>query len=56
MLNTSSDTKNSEKSNILNLVKNISQKKYSEANKYLQEVVNSKLKNRIEAAAKNKLY
>jgi len=47
---------NSEKNSILNLIKNISQKNYSEANKYLQEVVNSKLKDRIKTAAENKLY
>lgn len=47
---------NNEKSDILKFIKQISQKNYSEANKYLQEVVNSKLKDRIKTASENKLY
>jgi len=45
-----------EKSDILKFIKHISQKNYSEANKYLQEVVSSKLKDRIKTASENKLY
>ena len=46
----------SEKENILNFIKNISQKNYAEANKYLQEVINSKLKDRIEKTSDQKLF
>jgi hypothetical protein len=46
----------SEQHNIISFLKAVSQKNYSEANKYLQEVVNSKLKARIEAASKNKIF
>lgn len=47
---------NSEKSNILNFIKNISLKNYAEANKYLQEVIDSKIKNRISIASKKELF
>lgn len=45
-----------ERENILNFIKNISQKNYAEANKYLQEVINSKLKDRIEQTSDQKLF
>ena len=45
-----------EEQNILAFIKNISQKNYSQANKYLQEVLDSKLKDRIKTASENKLY
>lgn len=46
----------SEQQNLISFLKAVSQKNYSEANKYLQEVVNSKLKARIQAASKNKIF
>ena len=46
----------SEQHNIISFLKAVSQKNYSEANKYLQELVNSKLKARIQAASKNKIF
>ena len=46
----------SEKENILNFIKNISQKNYAEANKYLQEVIDSKLKAKIQSASEKKLF
>jgi hypothetical protein len=45
-----------ERKNILNFIKNISQKNYAEANKYLQEVIDSKLKGRIQKASEQKLF
>lgn len=45
-----------DESNILSFIKQISQENYSEANKYLKEVLDSKLKSRIKAASENKLY
>jgi len=48
--------KDNNSAKLLNFVKHISQKNYAEANKYLQEVVNSKLKAKIEIASKNKLF
>jgi len=45
-----------ESTNISNFIKYISQKNYAEANKYLQEVVNSKLQARIKQALKQKLF
>lgn len=47
---------NKENTNISNFIKYISQKNYAEANKYLQEVVNSKLQARIKQALKQKLF
>jgi len=41
---------------IVKFLKSISQKKYSEANKYLQNVVDSKLKAKIGEALKEKLF
>jgi hypothetical protein len=49
-------TKDNNNANLLNFVKHISQKNYAEANKYLQEVVDSKLKAKIETASKKKLF
>ena len=46
----------SEKENILNFIKNISQKNYAEANKYLQEVIDSKLKAKIQSASEKNLF
>lgn len=43
---------NNENTDILNFIKCISQKNYSEANKYLQEVVGSKIKERIKQSLK----
>ena len=41
---------------IIKFLKSISQKNYSEANKYLQNVVDSKVKSRIENALKEKVF
>lgn len=41
---------------ILNFIKNISQKNYAEANKYLQEVIDSKLKDKIQKASEKKIF
>ena len=45
-----------EKKNLLNFIKTISQKNYAEANKYLQDVINSKLKDRIKKATKKEIF
>jgi hypothetical protein len=42
--------------NITKFLKFISQKNYSEANKYLQGVIDSKIKSRIGDALKQKLF
>lgn len=42
-----------EKQNILKFISSLGQKNYSEANKYLGAVVESKLRTRISNAAKN---
>jgi len=41
---------------IVNFIRSISQKNYSEANKYLQSVVDSKLKGKINDALKEKVF
>lgn len=49
--------KNFEKQNILKFISSLGQKNYSEANKYLGEVVESKLRTRISQAVKqSKLF
>jgi hypothetical protein len=53
---TTGESQVSEQQNLISFLKAVSQKNYSEANKYLQEVVNSKLKARIQAASKNKIF
>jgi len=50
-----SKTKN-ESINIVKFLQQLSQKNYAEANKYLSEVVDSKLKTKIQTALKNKLF
>ena len=45
-----------ESSEIVNFLTSISQKNYSEANKYLQNVVDLKLKTKIGLAQKEKLF
>jgi len=50
------NSNSAEKENILNFLKTISQKNYAEANKYLQEVINSKIKDRIEKTSDQKLF
>jgi hypothetical protein len=45
-----------EQKNILNFIKNISLKNYAEANKYLQEVIDSKLKARITKASETEIF
>ena len=50
------NTNNTEKGRILNFIKNISAKNYAEANKYLQEVIDSKIKDRIKVASERKLF
>jgi hypothetical protein len=51
-----SNKKLSENANISHFLKSISQKNYSQANKYLQSVIDSKLKTRIGEALKQKLF
>ena len=46
----------SENVEIVNFIRSISQKNYSQANKYLQSVVESKLKAKIGEAQKEKLF
>jgi len=41
---------------IVSFIRSISQKNYSEANKYLQSVVDSKLKGKINDALKEKVF
>lgn len=41
---------------IVKFLKSISQKNYSEANKYLQNVVDSKIKSKIENALKENIF
>jgi len=41
---------------LINFIKSISQKNYSEANKYLQNIVDYKLKAKIGDALKEKLF
>lgn len=45
-----------ESQEIVKFLKSISQENYSEANKYLQNVVDSKIKSRIENGLKEKLF
>lgn len=45
-----------EKQDISKFLKSISQKNYSQANKYLQSVIDSKIKSRIESGLKEKLF
>jgi len=45
-----------ESSEIVNFLTSISQKNYSEANKYLQNVIESKLKAKIGEALKERLF
>lgn len=45
-----------EQKNTLNFIKNISQKNYAAANKYLKEVIESKLKAKIQKASNEKLF
>jgi len=45
-----------ESAEIINFLKSISQKNYSEANKYLQNVIDSKIKSKIGVALKEKLF
>lgn len=52
--NARAKVKAKESTDIRNFIKCISQKNYAEANKYLQEVVNSKIKERIAQSLKNK--
>ncbi len=48
--------KNLEKSSISSFIKNISKKNYAEANKYLKEVIDSKLKERIKNATNKEIF
>lgn len=50
------DSASFEKKNILNFIKNISQKNYAEADKYLKEVIDSKLKDRIKKASEKEIF
>ena len=50
------DSKINENKNIVGFLKSISQKNYSEANKYLQSVIDSKIKSKIGDSLKEKLF
>jgi len=45
-----------EKASLSNFISNISQEKYAVANKYLQELLDAKLKARIQAASKKEIF
>ena len=45
-----------EASNLSEFISNISQEKYAAANKYLQELLDAKLKARIQAASKQEIF
>jgi len=45
-----------ESSDIVKFIHNISQKNYAEANKYLESIISSKLKERIENSLNNKIF
>jgi aspartate ammonia-lyase len=45
-----------EASNLSEFISNISQEKYAAANKYLQELLDAKLKARIQAASKKEIF
>jgi len=49
-------SKINENKEIVSFLKSISQKNYSEANKYLQSIIDSKIKNRIGGALKEKFF
>jgi len=49
-------SKLNENKEIVSFLKSISQKNYSEANKYLQSIIDSKIKNRIGGALKEKFF
>ena len=55
MANRNKHTMN-EDNNIQQFIKSIIQKNYAEANKYLQGVLDEKLKSRIRNSAKNRLF
>ena len=50
------DSKLNEQKEIVGFLKSISQKNYSEANKYLQSVIDLKIKSKIGNALKQKLF
>jgi len=50
------DSRIDENNNIVKFLKSISQKNYSEANKYLQSVIDSKIKSKIGGSLKEKLF
>lgn len=45
-----------ENKDIVGFLKSISQKNYSEANKYLQSVIDTKIKSKIGSSLKEKLF
>jgi len=45
-----------EKKGIINFIRNISVKNYAEANKYLQEVIDLKLKEQIKKASEKEIF
>jgi len=50
------ESKLNEQKEIVGFLKSISQKNYSEANKYLQSVIDLKIKSKIENALKEKIF
>jgi hypothetical protein len=51
-----SNLKLNEQKEIVNFLKSISQKNYSQANKYLQSVIDQKIKSKIGNSLKEKLF
>jgi hypothetical protein len=51
-----SQPSSSEASNLSEFISNISQEKYAAANKYLQELLDRKLKARIQAASTKEIF
>jgi len=50
------NAKINENKDIVGFLKSISQKNYSEANKYLQSVIDTKIKSKIGSSLKEKLF
>lgn len=49
-------TNASEKSNIVNFLRKLSEKNYAQANKYLVQIMQDKISSRISAQGKGKLF
>jgi len=56
MTKANKNSKINENKEIIGFLKSISQKNYSEANKYLQSVIDSKIKSKINDSLKEKIF